>query len=363
MLRARVRSCMSVRVLAAWFGGWRAAWLVASLVVLVVVLGGVRPAVGSPLEPDGVVAFTWTAPAGCPGAAELRQRTEARLGRSLDGAIHGIEIEVRRERGGFVATLDARAITVENDIRTLRSRDCSELADAVALILVRLASDAWATRSVPVDRAPPRPVSAPPPVVGFVAPEPVSASPSPLAQVAARVPGRTRVAGRWGGGLHVLGLSGVGPLPKVNLGVEVAAFLRRYDHFGELAVARWVPQAAYLQLGAPPRVDVSLDVVTLRAGWGPRHLPIRVWLMGELGELRGMGVAVSGAQTRTARWSAAGAGFLVAWPMSRYARLIGTVELAFPFERAQFVLASGSRLHQPALAAARCSFGLEVGWR
>jgi len=338
------------------------------LVIWLVLLGGLRPGFASPSRADSaarVVAFTWTAPAGCPDAADLRNRTEERLGRPLEGAIHGIEIVVVRERGGFVATFDARAITVENDIRTLRSRDCDDLADAVSLILVRLASQARgaAGRPVPARSEPVAPAGASAPLVGFAPTEPRRALARTERIVASQAPRAARGPGRWGGGLHVLGLSGIGPLPEVNLGVEVGAYLRRDDRFGELAVARWVPQSAYLQLGAPPRVDVSLDVMTLRAGWGPRHLPIRAWLTGELGVLRGMGVAVSGARTRSGRWTAAGAGFAVAWPMARHARLIGTVELAFPFERARFLLASGSQLHQPAPATARCSFGIEVGWR
>ena len=49
----------------------------------------------------------------------MRARVERRLGGSLAGAIEGLEITVTRERGGFVATIDARAITVAHDLRTL----------------------------------------------------------------------------------------------------------------------------------------------------------------------------------------------------------------------------------------------------
>src|SRR5688500_5084427 len=61
--------------------------------------------------------FAWRAPASCLSADDVRTRIERRLGGSLEDVVHGIEIEIVRERGGFVAHIDARALTVANDIR------------------------------------------------------------------------------------------------------------------------------------------------------------------------------------------------------------------------------------------------------
>ena len=61
------------------------------------------------------------------------------------------------------------------------------------------------------------------------------------------------------------------------------------------------------------------------------------------------------------RWTAVGAGFGVAWPMSDNARLFGMIELAVPVGRENLMLDQGT--YQPDAMAARSSLGLEVGWR
>src|SRR6185295_8829553 len=103
--------------------------------------------------------------------------------------------------------------------------------------------------------------------------------------------------GPYGGGVRVLGLSGVGRIPSVGLGAEVAGFVRRHDAFAEIAAARWDDPTLHLHPGAPAGVDIGLDVVILRLGWSPAHLPIRSWVAGELGQLRAAGLALIDPQT------------------------------------------------------------------
>jgi hypothetical protein len=169
-----------------------------------------------------------------------------------------------------------------------------------------------------------------------------------------------RARPRWGGGLSVLGLSGVGALPQVNLGLEVSGYLRRDQHFASLGVSRWVPQDA-VNDGAG--VEIKLDTFVARAGWGPSRLPLRAWGLGEVGEMTGMGLNLSMIQRGSARWVALGGGFGVAWQMNAYARVLGTFEVAVPLSRAQFMVAQGNTIYEPSLAAARAAFGFEVGWR
>ncbi len=316
------------------------------------------------LVEDASAGFVWRAPGACPDAANVKSRAEQRLGGALDGNLHGIEIEITRERGGFIARIDARAITVANDVRTLRSRRCDALADAVAVVLARLASEVRSSRktTVPIETR----------TIALVAPAP-AATTAALAhhddsdddmsdqRIVDEGPAPKR-ARRWGMGMHVLALSGVGALPQVNLGGELSVFVRRAEKFASLGVSRWVPQNARLAPGAPGGVDVKLDTLTLRGGWGPAKVPIRAWLLGEIGQLQGTGVGVDDERTATARWLALGAGMGVGWPMSQHARLVGTFEIAVPLERPRFMLDGGSDLFQPGAAAARCAFGLEVGW-
>ena len=61
------------------------------------------------------------------------------------------------------------------------------------------------------------------------------------------------------------------------------------------------------------------------------------------------------------KWFAAGGGFGVQWPMSQNARLVGNVELAIPIDKEPMMVETGT--FEPNKAAARCSLGLELGWR
>lgn len=352
-------------------GGVRGSMAPRALVVLVALVSGGRVASASPL--------VWQAPSGCPDAADVRTRIERRLGATIDGAsidetAHGIEITVVRHRGAFVATIDARALTVANDVRTLRSARCDELADAVAVIVARLASEA--RERGPVATRPPDSahLAAIPDAGRRDAGHPDAGRARSIAarddigddeelRLVRYVPPADDEPRRWAGGAHLHGLSGAGALPGLNLGVEIAGYVRRLDRFVELGAGLWVPQSAHLQVGAPARVDVSLQVITVRAGWSPRELPLRAWLTGEVGRLKGIGVAVDDPRGGSARWTALGGGFNVQWPMSPVARLVGAIELMIPIERTVFMLDDGRDLYRPSSAAARCSLGIEVGWK
>lgn len=335
-----------------------------AIVMLVVGAAAAEPRVALRVEDPG---FAWRAPDACPDAANVKTRAEQRFGGALDGNLHGIEIEVTRERNGFVAQIDARAITVANDVRTLRSRRCDALADAVAVVLARLASEVRLSReSAPTPRSD---TGAMGPTIAMVAP-PVTTAAIARADDAEDMsnqrildeePAPTKPS-VWGGGVQLLALSGVGALPQINLGGEIAGFVRRADKFAALGLSRWVPQGKPLAPGAPGGVEVSLDILTLRAGWGPSTLPLRAWLLGEIGRLQGTGVALEDERTAGAPWMALGAGLGVGWPMSDHARLVGTFEIAVPLQRPRFMLDRGSDLYQPGAAAARCALGLEVGW-
>ena len=282
--------------------------------------------------------FVWDAPASCPDGEDVRARVERRLGAPLE--IHGVEVAITRDGNTFVAHVDTRGVTVANQIRTLTSARCDELADAVAVVVARLASE-W--RRIDVRR------------VAIVETEDPTAK-SIVARAAVATPPRT-----WGYGVHVMALSGIGTVPRVGVGGELALFLRRKDYYVETGFARWASQSAYLVEGAPGRVDVGLDVVTTRIGWSPRHMPLRAWLGTEVGAMRGQGAALVDPQAGHGTWFAVTGGFGVGWPMSRYARLVGTFEVAVPTSRVQFALAESGDIYSSSAAAARCALGLELG--
>jgi len=282
--------------------------------------------------------FVWAAPEPCPAAAEVRARIERRLGLSVDDSVHGIEVQIAREAGGFVARIDTRGVALGNQVRTLTSARCDELADAVAVIVARLATEARVRQAEIARRATAIPV--------------VTAPPPPR-----------RAPGLWGGGVRAIAVSGVGALPGVGVAGELALYGRRGSYFAELAGTRWARNAKYLSNGAPGAVDVSLITAVLRAGWSPTNMYIRAWAVGEAGPMTGEGISLNDPRIGTGRWTAAGAGFGVTWPMWDYARLVGSVEFLAAFEQAKFVLADGVEVYRPAIGVARCALGLEIGWR
>jgi hypothetical protein len=282
--------------------------------------------------------FVWAAPAACPDAAEVRARIERRLGAPAAGSVPAIEVEIAVEAGAFVAHIDTRGITLANQVRTLTSARCDELADAVAVVAARLATEVAAREAEIARRA------------------------TSTAIPAAAAPAR-REPGLWGGGARAVAVSGVGVLPGVGLAGELALYLRRDSYFAEIAGTRWARNAKYLQNGAPGAVDVSLLTAALRAGWSPPRMYIRAWAVGEVGPMTGSGISLNDPRIGTGRWTAAGAGFGVAWPMFDRARLVGAVEFLAAFQQIHFVLSDGTDVYHPAFGVARCSLGLEIGWR
>lgn len=340
-------------------------WSVARIaVVAALMLGAPASARADEAEP-----VAWRAPAGCPTAFELRARVEARLGAPLASGSVRVTIVVRRTRQQLVARLTIAA----EPLRTLTSRDCDQLADAVALIVARRERERLAA-AAPVDE-----LGSEAPAVARVATAPEGSSPAhvdptllaatpesrPVAGALPRVHGRARAADptreRWGRGVRLLAVSGVGALPGIGIAGELAAYARRDETFVELALVRWARSAQYGGTAAPGNVELGLDTLAVRVGWVPPHTLVRGWFAVEGGRRTGTGTLNTEPMASRA-WFALGAGAAVAWPMADRARLVGMFEVMVPLARAPYELSDGRELHQPALGAARCSLGLELGW-
>jgi hypothetical protein len=172
----------------------------------------------------------------------------------------------------------------------------------------------------------------------------------------------------WGGGVRMTGLTGIGALPGRNFGGELAGLVRHDEVFVELGLSRWKPEKTYVVTEMPEHVELGLNVWSFRAGWWSMTMPLRAWILGEVGELASAsampGVVarmMTGDTPKDRRWNALGAGFGVAWPMTPKVRLIGMMELAVPVNREELALDVGT--YKPDPIAARSSVGLEVGWR
>src|SRR6185503_10674817 len=158
----------------------------------------------------------------------------------------------------------------------------------------------------------------------------------------------------------------IGALPGVNYGGELAGLVRRDEWFAELAIGKWKPEHTYVVTESPQRVELGLDVWTLRGGWASMQMPLRAWGLVEVGELassRSMpGVVtrmMTGETPQERRWRAVGGGLGVAWPMSQNARLFGMIEIAVPVGRQELMLDYAGP-YQPDPLAARSSAGLEL---
>ena len=255
--------------------------------------------------------LAWRAPEACPDADDARARVERRLGEPMERFVVGIAVAIDSAPRGYVAHVGAR---------TLTSDTCEDLTDAVALVVARLATEA---------------------------------------------PRRDAPAGPtlWGGGLRGSWLSGIGGVPRVGLGGELAGYVRHANVLVELAAADWGQGAEHGHGPEPAAIDVGLETATLRVGYAPEPKAIRGWLAVDVGRMTGVGSALATSTPASAAWVAVGPGFAVAWPIAPRVRLVGTMEVMATVSRARFILQDGMEVYEPSPVSARTTLGLEVGWR
>jgi hypothetical protein len=259
--------------------------------------------------PDAQLA--WRAPAACPGADDARARIESRLGEPMSRFVVGIAVAIDAAPHGYVAHVGDR---------TLTSDTCDDLTDAVALVVARLATEA------PRRDAPPA------------------------------VP-------QWGGGMRGSWMSGIGGVPSIGIGGELAGYVRRDRWFGEVAVADWGQSTEQPHDDATAAVTVGLLTTSVRVGWAPEPKAIRAWLGADVGRMSGESAALAGASPNASAWVAVGPGFAVAWPIAPRVRLVGTLEAMAAVTHVRFVLQDGMQVYAPSALSARTTLGLEVGWR
>jgi hypothetical protein len=164
--------------------------------------------------------------------------------------------------------------------------------------------------------------------------------------------------------MRVSGVSGIGIVPEVGLGAELAITVRRKEASAEVSETRWLASGADARVGGPAHVDVGLTVTAVRVGWRPPALPLRAFAAVEAGTMDGIGVGVGVANPQNGnRWIAAGAGFGVAWQMNSWLRLVGSTEVMLAVERVKFALGNGVIVYAPSPMSARASCGIEVGFQ
>jgi hypothetical protein len=275
--------------------------------------------------------LSWRAPDECPNAADVRARIEHRLGdgvqsaRAASGASIDASIDVERDGAGFVATIDTRD---DAGRRTIVAAACDELADAVAVIVARDALDSPARDA----NALPAPVPAPP---------------------------RARW---WHVGVRVATIAGVCVVPNVGVAGEVAAFARVGPASLELGAARWLGNGVEVDRGTVQHFDVRLAAATARLGAGPASLPLRGWLVGELGTMVGTTTGMDGRRDGAGRWLAVGMGFGATWRTGPAIAIVTAAEAIDALARPSFQLADTTPIYAPPRLSARGWVGIEVAW-
>ena len=271
--------------------------------------------------------WTWSAPDGCPDERAFADAMTSRLDRQREHIPLTVDVLVASDDAGYTARISVHGAI--DDTRTLTSETCSELADAVAVVIAHLVS---------------------------TLPEPRAPSPAPVIE---REPRR---APAWNGGLRLSGLVGTGSAPGLGIAGELGAWISRGSW--ELAVSgsRWKANAAMLE-GTMSGVDVALTAIAVRAGWRQQGGPVRTWLVGELGSISGEGIGLMNDRTGASRWSAVGGGGGFAMPITRQISALASVELEFVLDRTQFRVDSGAAVYRTPALAVHGGIALEAGWR
>jgi hypothetical protein len=289
-------------------------------------------------------ALRWSGPPGCDGAALVRERVAARLGRPLDerDAIDAA-VEVTAIDGGLRVHLALRTASATGE-RELFAATCADAAEAVALVVALAIADA------------PPPAAAAPPAA-------LPARPPPVPVITRSPPVAARRA--WSGGVRAQATTLLGPLPEAAVGVEITAWLAWRRAALEVSGAAWPARRATATGetdGETAGVDVGLRTAGARLCWRWLGAAIQTCAIGQLGELEAEGVGVTDARAGSGRWSALGAGGSAHLRLNRRVLLVASVEAGRALDRPRFRLADGTVLFRPSAWTAQLAAGIAVAW-
>src|SRR4051812_11338361 len=147
-----------------------------------------------------------------------------------------VAVDVVAAAEGFVAHL-----AMGDEQRELSSASCTELADAIAVVVARAAADARVSTPVVT------------PAVPTIVP-PVIVAPVVRSVAVADAAPRSRA---WNAAVRVAALAGTGVSPDLDVAGELAVWASYRDFGLELAGSRWAATTA--ELGAMSGVEVGLS--------------------------------------------------------------------------------------------------------
>lgn len=322
---------------------WPVSLLLASIV------GGVLLGSGVNLE--------WSAPAACPGEAEVLADVERLLGERRLAVEVAVRAVITGDSEGHAAT-----VTIDQAAaRQLRARECAALARAIALVIA-VAVDPVATieHLEIVEPAPPEPapiVPGPPPRPPVLGPVIVDPRPAPMPTPPPATPPRPRP-----GSEHAITIRGgllVGVTPLATGAVALGYRLDR----GLLRVEARALYGTPRRLDYPDGVGARLQSVTVGAlacvaPERPRvRFPLCLGL--EAGPLIGRAIGAEAPRLRADLWASGlvGAG-LVARLGPRVALVVGA-EFAVALRRPGFHIGAREVLTRAPAVGVRALLGLE----
>ena len=269
----------------------------------------------------------WQAPVGCPDSKVLLAAIAHRLDVPIDRVELAADVTIETTPDGFVAHVHGDA----TETRELASASCSELTDAVAVIVARAATERVAV------------VEPSEPSVAAVVPAPAAA---PSASV-------------WNLGARVSGLAGIGNLPNLGVAGEIAVIGIRGPFAIELAGSHWLSGST--NVAADASVNIGVDALALRVGW--RGARLRGWLDGEIGRVHAEGVGLVDAMRGAERWTAIGGGVGYAVPLAPHILAVAAGEVELTTNGVSITLSDGNMVYETPVIAIRGRLGLEVTWR
>ena len=253
------------------------------------------------------LALSWSAPAGCPGLAELEAGLTTRHKRPVQlgpNAPLRIDATVTRDRDGFRLVLVEHTESGDSR-RELYTQSCNELARATLLVASLL-------------------LSTPP---GATAVD-ETAAPSSERRVVTHVRPSWHVAltGVVGAGK----LAVVAPGAAVKLGVDLDALRIRV---GALYLA---PRSVAIEHAPGAQVVLQLMAADAALCYGWTRAPrLSSCAYAELGSLRAQGKGLAEDEHTASLWIAGGLGMQLSIGLSPWLELEGELSLGVPFQRAQ----------------------------
>jgi hypothetical protein len=342
-------------------------------------------------EEKARISLRYSAPEGCPAAADVVKEVDRLLGGRAAPSAAPIEVSARvsqEDGGGYRLRLEATRGGTPR-VRELRGPTCAAVTDAAAVILA-LMIDPSAVASAP-EEAPKMPqgeapkaaqseptktaqVEAPRTAPGEVAVNPAVApsgptptAPAPAASSAppsnglagapapARAPGLSLGLGAWAGA----DVGSIGPL-SAGFGAVGALFYRRQRF--ELGFGFWPERSSTLADRPSTGGDVSLVAISAGTCRAIPAGPISLSPCGslEVGRLSAAGFGVERPGSGAAAWVALKAGGMAIWEPWDRVGLTLRLEAVAPFVRPRFILENVGTVHRPSAVASRAAAGVEV---